>query len=35
MSNKGDMYKYIKDLNLNLGINIPLKYMESIYDCMI
>lgn len=29
------MYKYISGLNLNLGINIPLSYMETVYDCMI
>jgi hypothetical protein len=31
----GNMYKYIKSLNLNLGINIPVNYIEMIYDCII
>ena len=35
MTKQGDMYRYISSLNLNLGINIPLHYMETIYDCMI
>jgi hypothetical protein len=35
MSNSADMYKYIQTMNLNLGFNIPLAYMEVIYDCMI
>lgn len=29
------MYRYIENCNLNLGINIPRYYMETIYDCMI
>jgi len=29
------MFRYIESLDLNLGINIPLSYMETIYDCMI
>lgn len=34
-TNNGDMFKYIQTINLNLGFNIPLHYMETIYDCMI
>lgn len=33
--NGGDMFSHIESLNLNLGINIPLSYMDMIYDCMI
>lgn len=29
------MYKYIKSFNLELGISIPLSYMDIVYDCMI
>ena len=29
------MYRYIRSLNLNIGIKIPLDHMEMIYDCMI
>ena len=35
LTNGGDMFSHIDSLNLNLGINIPLSYMETIYDCMI
>ena len=35
VTNFGDMYRYIQTLNLDLGISIPLTYMEMIYDCMI
>ena len=35
LTNQGDMYRHIQSLNLNLGITIPLGYMETIYDCMI
>jgi serine/threonine protein kinase len=31
----GNMFNFINDLNLNLGITIPASYMEIIYDCMI
>ena len=30
-----NMYKYIQSLNLQLGINIPITYMETVYDCII
>mmetsp|Transcript_20791 Transcript_20791/g.32050 ORF Transcript_20791/g.32050 Transcript_20791/m.32050 type:complete len:223 (+) Transcript_20791:151-819(+) len=35
LTNSGDMYKYIQSLNLDLGLSIPLSYIETIYDCMI
>ena len=35
MTNAGDMYKFISSQNLNLGIKVPLSYMEIIFDCMI
>lgn len=35
LTNYCDMYRHIEGLNLNLGINIPLSYIETVYDCMI
>ena len=35
MSNSGNMYKLIKNMKLQLGVTIPLSYMDTIYDCMI
>jgi len=32
---QGNMYKYIQQMNLKLGIKIEMSYMEMIYDCMI
>lgn len=29
------MYRYVQSLGLNLGLEVPLSYMEIIYDCMI
>ena len=29
------MYQYIDSLDLNLGISVPLHYIETIYDCII
>lgn len=29
------MYSYIEGLNLNLAINVPQAYIETIYDCII
>jgi len=29
------MYQYIESLNLNLAINVPQQYIETIYDCII
>lgn len=34
-TNGGDMYQYIDSLNLNLAINVPHQYIETIYDCII
>jgi serine/threonine protein kinase len=35
MTNHGDMYQHISSQHLNLGIKVPLHYMEVIFDCMI
>lgn len=35
MTNQGDVYQFISAQNLNLGIKVPLNYMEVIFDCMI
>jgi hypothetical protein len=29
------MYQHIESLGLNLAINVPLSYIELIYDCAI
>jgi len=29
------MFQYIESLNLNLAINVPHHYIETIYDCII
>ena len=29
------MYTYIESLGLNLALNVPHQYIETIYDCMI
>lgn len=29
------MYSYIDGLKLNLAINVPQQYIETIYDCII
>ena len=35
MTNTGNMYQYIEKLNLNLAMNVPQTYIETIYDCAI
>jgi serine/threonine protein kinase len=34
-TNGGNMYQYIESLGLNLAIQVPLSYIELIYDCAI
>jgi len=34
-TNGGNMYQHIESLGLNLAINVPLSYIELIYDCAI
>ena len=34
-TNGGNMYQYIESLQLNLAINVPISYIELIYDCAI
>lgn len=35
LTNSGNMYQYIESLQLNLSLNVPLSYIELIYDCAI
>ena len=34
-TNGGNMYQHIESLGLNLALNVPLSYIEMIYDCAI
>lgn len=34
-NNGGNIFSYIKRLNLNLGIDVPRSYIETIYDVAI
>ncbi len=34
-TNEGYMYQYIQSLRLDLALQVPMQYMETIYDCII